>query len=454
MTDVMVVGKDFDFVRGLVEVAKSATKRVTQTSKQQQDKLDLFNLCPNKNLHALSHTTKRESKMPAAEGIVLTLESQFDADTIPEAAIPVSDTTLASDNPRLVDVYVPSYLASQFWISYTINPAMLAPALAPAPTQTPTKYIFFKLILDGECIVSWGVGEAEGWKGKTMWAFFRSEDQGGWRAVDKRAFFFRATGDDQDFDILAYRARGRRRACRQFDDMPPMGQQGFDLVSWGRLKEHHPQNFYQYALLDPIDQPYATFRYHIRGGPHVQARHPCQDLDQSSSSSSSVGMLNEPSRLAKEFQDASRLRRLSYPPTMCLIPTSSCTEPSSPTKLDAEISVPPELDMSILDPEPSITVENPPESEQLSSANPQLHTLEQREQEHISNETVIRKQSVQTPTPLGPEQIADTPPSSLRRRSGAKIKEWFGSISKRRATRSTSPIHPSLSHKTSSASLL
>lgn len=53
MTDVMAVEKGFGFVRGLVELAKSTTKRVTQTSKQQQDKLDLFNLCPNRNLHAL-----------------------------------------------------------------------------------------------------------------------------------------------------------------------------------------------------------------------------------------------------------------------------------------------------------------------------------------------------------------------------------------------------------------
>ncbi|KAH0161324.1 hypothetical protein KCU82_g8352, partial [Aureobasidium melanogenum] len=362
--------------------------------------------------------------MPAAEGIVLMLESQFDADTIPEVVMPVSDTTHATDGTRLVDVYVPSYLASQFWISYTINPAMLAPAQAPA------KYIFLKLILDGECIVSWGVGEAEEWKGKIMWAFFRGEDHGGWRTVDKRAFFFRATGEDQDFDVLAYRARGRRRAGRQFDEMPSMGEQGFDLINWGRLKEHHPQNFHQYALLDPLDQPYATFRYHIRGGPHVHAHNSQVDLSRSSSSSC-VTSVNESSRLAEEIQDASRLRRLSYPPTICLVPTSSRTEPSSPTKLDAELSVPPpELDMSILDPEPSITVENPSESE------------------------LVRKQSVQTPTPLGTEQhITDTPPSSLRRRSGAKIKEWFGSISKRRATRSISPIHPFLSHKTSSASL-
>lgn len=377
------------------------------------------------------------------------LESQFDADTIPEAAIAATGTSDALDDHRLVDVYVPSYLGSQFWISYTINPAMLAPAHAP------TTYMFFKLILDDECIVSWGVGEADEWKGKTMWALFRGEDHGGWRTVDKRALFFRPTADDQDFDILAYRARGRRRTCRQFNEMPPAGEKGFDLVNWGRLKEHHPQNFYQYALLDPLDQPYATFRYHVRGGPHVHAHDPDQPLAPSDSSSSAISTDEQTPELSKDLPDASQLRRLSYPPAICLLPTSSRTEPSSPTKLDPENIVLSELDMSILDPEPPSTVELPPEPEHHSSEKSSPVTSEQREQERVSSvETTVRKHSVQTPTPPDAEQrVTQTPPSSLRKRSGAKIKGWFGSLSKRRATRSTSPIHPSLSRKTSSASL-
>jgi hypothetical protein len=387
--------------------------------------------------------------MPAAEGIVLILESQFDADTIPEAAIPASTTSDASDDQRIVDVYVPSYLGSQFWISYTVNPAMLA------PTHAPTKYMFFKLILDGECVVSWGVGEAEEWKGKAMWAFFQGENHGGWRTVDKRAFFFRPTGDDQDFDILAYRARGRRRACRRYDEMPLAGEKGFDLINWGRLKEHHPQNFYQYALLDPLDQPYATFRYHVRGGPHVRARHPDQDLNRSDSSDSYISTTEQVSELTEDLPNASQLRRLSYPPSICLFSTSSRTEPSSPTKLNSDIPVPSELDMSILDPEPPATAELPLEPEHDTPGEIAPDDSEQREQERITSaETIIRKHLVQTPTPLEKEQrTTNTPPSSLRKRSGAKIKEWFGSMSKRRATRSASPIHPSLSHKTSSASL-
>ncbi|KAI5199756.1 hypothetical protein E4T39_06051 [Aureobasidium subglaciale] len=358
--------------------------------------------------------------MPAAEGIVVILESQFDADTIPEAAIAgrdVADT--ASYEQRSVDVYVPSYLGSQFWISYTVNPAMLA------PPHAPTKYVFFKLMLDGECIVSWGAGEAEEWKGKTMWAFFSGEDQGGWRAVDKRAFFFHPTGDDQDFDILAFRARGRRRACRQFDEMPPTGEKGFDLVNWGRLKEHNPQNFYQYALLDPVDQPYATFRYHVRGGPHVRARYSDQQGDSSDSIDPYISTAKHPRRPKRELPDASQIRRLSYPPTICLAPTSSQAESSSPTKLDSELPVDSELDMStILDKEPSVREESLPAPETTADTEVQTLLSEHSEKERMSSvETVVRKRSLRTPTPL-PLLITNTPPSSLRKRSGAKIKEW------------------------------
>lgn len=383
--------------------------------------------------------------MPAIEGIVLMLETQFDADTIPEAAI--ADAS-ASDE-RSVDIYVPSFLASQFWLSYTINPAMLAPAHAP------TKYMFFKLLLDGECVVSWGVGEKDEWKGKTMWAFFRGEDNGGWRTVDKRAFFFRPTGDDQDFDVLAYRARGRRQACRQFDDMPPPGETGFDLLNWGRLKEHHPQTFYQYALMDPVDQPYATFRYHIRGGPHVKARRSDQRPERYSSDDSYLDADDHLEGVADELPDPVQLRRLSYPPSIRLTPTSSSTEPSSPTKLDPDLPAPPEIGLStILDPEPSVSAGLPPTSTSPATSEPALETPDESEKERLSSvDTVLRRHFVRTPTPVVTDQHATaTPPSSLRKRSGAKIKEWFGSVSKRRATRSTSPIHPALSHKASSAS--
>jgi len=109
---------------------------------------------------------------------------------------------------------------------------------------------------------------------------------------------------------------------------------------------------------------------------------------------------------------------------------------------------------TILDPEPSVSAGLPPTSTSPATSEPALETPDESEKERLSSvDTVLRRHFVRTPTPVVTDQHATaTPPSSLRKRSGAKIKEWFGSVSKRRATRSTSPIHPALSHKASSAS--
>ena len=36
------------------------------------------------------------------------------------------------------------------------------------------------------------------------------------------------------------------------------------LVNAGLVPVNHPRRFYKYALLDPLDQPFATFRYYYR----------------------------------------------------------------------------------------------------------------------------------------------------------------------------------------------
>lgn len=36
------------------------------------------------------------------------------------------------------------------------------------------------------------------------------------------------------------------------------------LVNAGPLPHQYPQRFYRYALLDPVDKPFATFRYYYR----------------------------------------------------------------------------------------------------------------------------------------------------------------------------------------------
>jgi len=136
----------------------------------------------------------------------------------PHAQLPASNEV---DN--VVDVYVTSYAASQFWIAYNVSP--LSVSLAPGQT----KFIFFKLVLNGNCIVSWGVGEEHEWRGKTMWAFYRGGTGGnGWRTVEKKGFFFQNTEKDREFEIQVFRARGRRRASREFGERVPKGDEDFE----------------------------------------------------------------------------------------------------------------------------------------------------------------------------------------------------------------------------------
>lgn len=186
--------------------------------------------------------------MPTFRGVSVTLESQYDIMKLPEfpplevsslsisegasRTLPhkphtpsfrvscspslsnVSATSIYTTSP-IVEVYAPTYPASQFWISYGIAPS------AFDKTQVQTRFVYFKLILSGQCVVSWGVGEEEEWKGKTMWGLFREGTGDGWfgkKAVEKRGFFFQGADVEQRLEVQVFRARGRRRVSREFED--------------------------------------------------------------------------------------------------------------------------------------------------------------------------------------------------------------------------------------------
>ena len=102
--------------------------------------------------------------MPTYRTLTLSLVSQFDILTIPEYAppsIPPDPFTDVSTVPTLVNpstftvsVYIPTYPGSQFWLSYSI-----------APPWPHGMVYYFKLFVNGECLVNWGCGEEEGHKG-------------------------------------------------------------------------------------------------------------------------------------------------------------------------------------------------------------------------------------------------------------------------------------------------
>lgn len=160
--------------------------------------------------------------MPAYRNITINLVSQFDILNIPEYAIPTTLEDPFSAPPALADkalvsCYVPIYPLSQFWLSYSI--------LAPHP---PKALYYFKLFVNGACVVSWGCGEENGFKGKTMYGLYDSGERWmGEPEVDVRAFSFASDAStqypmndtlSQAMEVRVYRSQGRKRIRPVFED--------------------------------------------------------------------------------------------------------------------------------------------------------------------------------------------------------------------------------------------
>ncbi|KAL8798737.1 MAG: hypothetical protein Q9182_006424 [Xanthomendoza sp. 2 TL-2023] len=228
--------------------------------------------------------------MPVYRNITINLVSQFDILNIPEYAPPSTSDDPFSTSAALVDnsivcCYVPTYPLSQFWFSYTIS--------APHP---PKAWYYFKLFINGSSIVSWGCGERNDFKGSTMYGLFDSGDR--WRGVPDvaaRAFTFASDSTTQQarnntlgqvMEIRVYRARGRKRIKPNLEHFSAVvGRSGIQAPSLqsknsksqaqniksgvhmsdaGLLPDDHPCRYYTYLLLDPLDTPYATFRWYYR----------------------------------------------------------------------------------------------------------------------------------------------------------------------------------------------
>lgn len=214
--------------------------------------------------------------MPTYNGISTQLESQYDIQRIQEYTLPSShsgnhwrrlmrisappNTPNLADNydardhvskSPVIDVHVPIYPNSQFWLIYHIDPDMLNHS--PRPTivsSSPTvedmnvKYVYFKMSLPARSLssfplgndevkrtVSWGVGLKDMWKGKTMFGLFHGEHQGMARKiVDKRSFWFSEDPNNEgSFVIQIFRARGRRRTSRAFPEMKARKREGNEV---------------------------------------------------------------------------------------------------------------------------------------------------------------------------------------------------------------------------------
>jgi hypothetical protein len=191
--------------------------------------------------------------MPQHANITLSLQSQYDAASVREHnTLRREYDTAAATTCAVVDVDINALPASQFWISYICNPHPINhshppgnPSVEPAASADQgdqveeVRFFYFKLLIEGSCVLSWGVGAEETWRGKTVVGFFDGgTDFEGRRVVEKRGLFFgsgnalRTSLDSEtmemsstSFEVQVFRAKARRRSEVQYGRMRD-GDQG------------------------------------------------------------------------------------------------------------------------------------------------------------------------------------------------------------------------------------
>ncbi|KAG8159118.1 hypothetical protein KVR01_010779 [Diaporthe batatas] len=171
-------------------------------------------------------------------------------------------------NPR-VSVYIPSVPGAQFCINYVVEREPIPPG-----------HLFFKLFMDGRHITSWGINPKVKAKGRVEKALYEPSDrwnheEGGTtikpEGIEARYFHF--TGDQQKksvaedgglIEILVFRARGRKRRAAQLDRYRHQDKYGIATPSGGLLDNPQDVAFFDFHLIDPKDEPFASFRFHYR----------------------------------------------------------------------------------------------------------------------------------------------------------------------------------------------
>ena len=136
---------------------------------------------------------------------------------------------LTHPSPLIATVYIPTYPASRFWVSYAID--TFSPTL---PTSPVVPFYYFKLFVNGCHIVSWGCGEDENFEGKTMFGIFRSQNGSG--TLEKRVLGFE---DDECakglIELRIFRAEARQRVRIEHDTVPQTGGIGGEIVRAGNI---------------------------------------------------------------------------------------------------------------------------------------------------------------------------------------------------------------------------
>lgn len=139
--------------------------------------------------------------------------------------------------------------------------------------------------MNGRHITSWGINPKEKPEGQIMRALFNPAVEENMEfapaGIQPRHFYFAPEAEPDNeitaldgglIEIKCYRASGRRQRAANAEDFRG-GQKRYGLELPARALLDAPQDarFYDWILLDPKDEPYASFRFHYRAWENLVA---------------------------------------------------------------------------------------------------------------------------------------------------------------------------------------
>ncbi|KAL1881157.1 hypothetical protein VTK73DRAFT_4604 [Phialemonium thermophilum] len=168
----------------------------------------------------------------------------------------------------MISVYMASIPGSQFSVRYSVS---------PIPTL-PCKYVFFKLLMNGRTITSWGIDtrvQLAGSVSRSLWC--PGERWQGRVGIEGRSFVF-ASGQLAKsiaeyggvVEIRVFRAKERKPRAPRLEPFRDLDNYGLAVPSTGLLENPEDTRFYEWHLIDPKDSPYATFRFHYRSRENLE----------------------------------------------------------------------------------------------------------------------------------------------------------------------------------------
>ncbi|KAI6379784.1 hypothetical protein MCOR25_001915 [Pyricularia grisea] len=244
-------------------------------------------------------------EFPHPDGSSFKLQQQHAGPDDTRPARSASRSCAPKPNPR-ISVYVPSQPNTKFFFDYRVT--KLPPSTPEAPE---TKYLFFKVFINGRHIVAWGIDLRKVTSGSAYRALYGpgrhyqhfSEDgktvmtQPG---IEARYFWFlsdagtfgqnssvKSVAEDGGLiEVQVFRAKGRTSRTPVLDPYRSQDRYGVGVLSDGLVDRPEEAAYYDYHLYDPKEAPFATFDFHYRSWQNLRQLHiiPQDDLQPFASS--------------------------------------------------------------------------------------------------------------------------------------------------------------------------